>query len=55
MTEMKDSQALAAPVLFEITDGIASITLNRPDAGNAINMAMAKRLVEAAIRCETDR
>lgn len=55
MTEMKTSQALAAPVLFEITDGIARITLNRPEAGNAINMAMARGLVDAAIRCETDR
>lgn len=44
-----------APVLFDLRDGVARITLNRPAAGNAIDMAMARALVDAAVRCETDR
>ncbi|ALH80899.1 enoyl-CoA hydratase/isomerase family protein [Sphingopyxis macrogoltabida] len=43
------------PVIFHVSDGIASITLNRPASGNAIDLAMANALVDAAIRCETDR
>lgn len=42
------------PVLLEIADGIARITLNRPQAGNAIDLPMARALVEASIRCQTD-
>lgn len=42
-------------LLMEVEDGIARLTLNRPDAGNALDMAMAEALVEAATRCETDR
>ena len=44
----------ASPVLVEVNDGIAWITLNRPDAGNAIDLAMARALVDAAILCQTD-
>lgn len=43
-----------APVLFDVTEGIARVTLNRPEAGNAIDLAMARALAEIAIRCETD-
>jgi len=43
-----------SPVLFDVADGIARITLNRPDAGNAIDMPMAHALVAASIRCQTD-
>lgn len=46
---------MADPVLFAVRDGVAFITLNRPEVGNAINLPMAQRLVEVAIRCETDR
>lgn len=42
------------PVLFTVADGIACITLNRPDAGNAIDLPMARALVQASIRCQTD-
>jgi 2-(1,2-epoxy-1,2-dihydrophenyl)acetyl-CoA isomerase len=44
----------APPVLFAVEDGIARVTLNRPEAGNAVDLAMARALVEVAIRCETD-
>lgn len=43
-----------APVIFTVTDGIARVTLNRPEAGNAVDLAMARALVEASIRCQTD-
>lgn len=44
-----------SPVLFDITDGIGRITLNRPNVGNAIDLPMARALVDAAIRCQTDQ
>jgi 2-(1,2-epoxy-1,2-dihydrophenyl)acetyl-CoA isomerase len=37
-----------------VADGIARVTLNRPDAGNAVDLAMARALVAASIRCQTD-
>ena len=42
------------PVLFDLADGIARVTLNRPEQGNAINGAMSHRLVEIASRCHMD-
>ena len=33
---------------------VAQLTLNRPDAGNAITLEMARALVRAAIRCDFD-
>lgn len=43
-----------APVLIDVVDGIARITLNRPDAGNAIDLPTARALLDASIRCQTD-
>ena len=39
-------------LLFEIADGIATITLNRPDAANAMDPTMAKELSDIAIICD---
>jgi 2-(1,2-epoxy-1,2-dihydrophenyl)acetyl-CoA isomerase len=47
------------PILFEVADGVAIITLNRPDVRNAFDDAMAEELQaalksaerDAAIRC----
>ena len=36
----------------EKTDGIAIITLNRPDSANGLNMEMGKELMLAAIECD---
>ncbi len=41
-------------VQFTVSDGIATVTLNRPDAGNAVDLVMARELVEVAIRCQTN-
>ena len=39
---------------FSITDNIATITLNRPDDANALNLDMAEELLTASIACSTD-
>lgn len=43
------------PLLFERNGGVVRLTLNRPDQGNAIDLALVRALVEAAIRCDSDR
>ena len=40
-------------LLIEINDGVAVLTLNRPEDANAINLQMGQDLLEAA--CECDR
>lgn len=35
-------------------DGVAILRLNRPDAANGINLALAKELFQAALECEKD-
>lgn len=39
-------------LLFEVDDGLARITLNRPQAANALNRTLARELLEAAIHCD---
>jgi 2-(1,2-epoxy-1,2-dihydrophenyl)acetyl-CoA isomerase len=41
-------------VLFEVTDGVGWITLNRPKAYNALNRESAAQLLDALIRCDED-
>src|SRR3954451_13664133 len=43
-----------ALVLFEQTDAIARITLNRPDKLNAINHELGLQLFSAFARCQED-
>jgi 2-(1,2-epoxy-1,2-dihydrophenyl)acetyl-CoA isomerase len=46
---------VSEPVLLvDVTDGVARLTLNRPDAGNAVDLPLARALVAASIRCQTD-
>jgi 2-(1,2-epoxy-1,2-dihydrophenyl)acetyl-CoA isomerase len=42
-------------VLFAVRDNVAHVTLNRPQAGNALDVEMAKELAAAALECESNR
>lgn len=42
-------------VLLEIRDHVAHVTLNRPQAGNALDLEMTKELAAAALECERNR
>jgi 2-(1,2-epoxy-1,2-dihydrophenyl)acetyl-CoA isomerase len=44
----------AAPLLLERDGAVARLTLNRPDAANALDMPLARALVDAAIECDGD-
>ncbi len=41
-------------LLFDVAEGVATVTLHRPDAANTINLQMAKDLYDAATRCADD-
>lgn len=41
-------------VLLDVHDGVATITLNRPEARNALNMAVKTRLAEVIARVRDD-
>jgi 2-(1,2-epoxy-1,2-dihydrophenyl)acetyl-CoA isomerase len=41
-------------VLLEVRDSVAHVTLNRPQATNALNLEMALALESAALKCEED-
>jgi 2-(1,2-epoxy-1,2-dihydrophenyl)acetyl-CoA isomerase len=39
---------------FELRDQVAHITLNRPEAANALNLPLAQELEEVSLRCNED-
>ena len=41
-------------ILFDVNNNVARITMNRPEAANALNAEMAKDLMHAALRCSED-
>ena len=41
-------------VLLDVQGGVATVTLNRPDAANAIDMDVGRGLLEAGLRIEND-
>lgn len=41
-------------VQFELEGAVATLRLNRPDAGNAIDLPLARALLAASIRCDHD-
>lgn len=45
---------MTKPLLVSIEGGVATLTLNRPAVGNALDMPLARELLEAAIRCDQD-
>jgi 2-(1,2-epoxy-1,2-dihydrophenyl)acetyl-CoA isomerase len=42
-------------VLYEVKDAVATITLNRPDAYNALNLTLGRDLFHAALEADEDR
>ncbi len=42
------------PILLDVRDGVAWLTLNRPAAGNALDLPMARAFLQAAIACDAD-
>ena len=53
---MSDAGAspLGTTVLFEIRDGVANITLNRPEAANAIQAEQRNLIIELLSQCDAD-
>ncbi|MFO1393612.1 MAG: enoyl-CoA hydratase-related protein [Steroidobacteraceae bacterium] len=45
---------MSRTVLVEVADSVATITLNRADVGNVLDMAMGRELLQVALRCEAD-
>ncbi len=41
-------------VRIDQAGGVARVTLNRPDIGNAIDIQLARALLETAIACDED-
>jgi 2-(1,2-epoxy-1,2-dihydrophenyl)acetyl-CoA isomerase len=41
-------------LLFDVSDNVATITLNRPDSANALNEQMSRDLMHASIACDED-
>jgi len=42
-------------ILFDVESGVATITFNRPDEANAMDLRVMKDLMRASIRCDEDR
>ena len=42
-------------ILFEVRDGVAHLTLNRPEAANSLNPQLSSEMMDAVIRCEEDK
>ena len=40
---------------FEVRDGVAHVTLNRPEVGNALNLELARELLRAVMRCDEEQ
>lgn len=43
-----------ATITLAVSDRVAEITLNRPEAANALNVEMARELHDAVLRCDAD-
>jgi 2-(1,2-epoxy-1,2-dihydrophenyl)acetyl-CoA isomerase len=44
-----------ASIEYAVDDGVARLTLSRPDAGNAVDLQLARELSDATITCSEDR
>lgn len=45
---------MSSSIQFEISDHVATITLDRPDSANAIDVELARALMNISIRCSED-
>ena len=45
---------MSGSLLFTVDDSLARLTLNRPESGNAVDLATARALLDAATRCDND-
>lgn len=52
---MSEQTSDQRPILLERDGGLAVITLNRPEAYNALDEALAAELLDAVIACDHDR
>lgn len=43
-----------APLIVAVENGVATLTLNRPEAGNTIDLPLAHALLQAALQCDND-
>lgn len=41
-------------ILFDVADGVATITFNRPDQGNSMDLPVMRDLMHASIECDED-
>ncbi len=55
MGEPATPSPLGTSVLFDVSDGIATITLNRPDAANAVLPAQRDVIIDLLASADTDR
>jgi 2-(1,2-epoxy-1,2-dihydrophenyl)acetyl-CoA isomerase len=42
------------PVLLDLADGVATITLNRPEASNGVDVPLLRALHDAVLRCHAE-
>lgn len=41
-------------LIFEVRDGVAHVTLNRPEAANSLNIDLARDFMHAMLQCDED-
>ena len=54
MTSQTTGQLTSGPVLLDVSDGVATITLNRPEAMNSLDIATKEILVEVVRQVSED-
>jgi 2-(1,2-epoxy-1,2-dihydrophenyl)acetyl-CoA isomerase len=50
-----DTQRAGGELLFRVEDGVAWLTLNRPDAGNALNPTQRNAIIDLLRECDENR